>query len=205
MLLLAAAAASAVLLARQRPNAGYAPVAALLVATFAASSTRYAIDAHLYAAEHPPYVGSARALFHVEQALYITTPFGLLAVSLVVFVRRSPWPLALAWAATVAALVLSYPALRGDPLRRAYLAITLIGLLGSCVAFAHFFQRREAPELAHVSAMFMIAIELLSVVKGPWGRGLFESYTLAQAAYAVLYGVLTILQGVALWSHRRMQ
>lgn len=202
MLLLVAAAASAVVLACRRPGEGYAPVALLLVAVLAANLARYAINAHLYAVARPPYVGRARALFHVEQALYAAEPFGLLAGSLVVFVRRSPWPLVLAWAVTVAALVLSYPALRGDPLRRAYLAITLVGLLGSCSTFMHFVQRRERPKLAHVAVMLMVAIELVSVLLGPWGQGLFDSYTLAQAVYAVLFGILIFLQGVELRAHR---
>lgn len=202
LLLLAVAAASAVLLARRRLGEDYAPVAVLLVMMFAVDVARYAINAHLYAVAHPPYMGDARALFHVEQALYVALPFGVLAVSLAVFMRRSPWPLALAWAVTVAALVLSYPVLRGDPLRRAYLAITLVGLLGSCGAFAHFVQRRERPKLAHIAVMLMVTIELVSVLLGPWGQGLFDSYALAQAAYAVLFGVLAFLQGVELWSHR---
>jgi hypothetical protein len=202
MVLLTASAASAVLLAWRRPGARYAPVALLLVGLLVANLARYAIHAQLLPSAPTPYVGSDRALFHVEQALYVAEPFGLLAVALAVFVRRSTWPLAVAWAATVAALVMSYPALRGDPLRRAYLAINLACLLGSCGAFASFFQRREAPKLAHLAVMFMVAIELLSVFQGPWGRGLFDSYALAQAAYSVLYGALTIIQGVALWSHR---
>lgn len=63
----------------------------------------------------PPYPWPMRGWYFVELATRIAAPFAVTAAALFIFVRRSPWPVALGWVAASAYLCAMYPELRRAP------------------------------------------------------------------------------------------
>lgn len=122
-----AAAVLAVLCALNRSE--HRSIAAFLVGTVAADMTRIALemwsihpalDALVAAGIEPasmPLTGWPRVAFHLDSALFLAWFAALGALSLWIFLRRRPWPVAVVYALAVAALVLGYPTLRYDTLR----------------------------------------------------------------------------------------
>lgn len=77
----------------------------------------------------PPLRGLARLAGHLEHAFYRAWPFCVAAAAVAVLARRRPHLLAIPYIAAVACLVVTYPAIRGDALRRFYLAADLAATL----------------------------------------------------------------------------
>src|SRR4051794_9795305 len=98
-LLLPVAAALAAREARRRP--AHRPVARFLAFALAANLGCWAIAGAL-GDEPRPYRGGARALFHVEQALFAAWPAGLAATCVRVFLRRRTTPIFVAYGLGVA-------------------------------------------------------------------------------------------------------
>lgn len=94
------AAPPLVLAARRR---AYAPVAVFLAAATLTDIVRWQL-AQGPLAVPGPYTGALRPVYHLEQAGFLLWPFGLLAAAVKVFATRSPWPVGVAYAATVATL-----------------------------------------------------------------------------------------------------
>jgi hypothetical protein len=187
-LLQAIAALVAFRAARGRP--ARRPVARLLAAAALADAARWWIAGALPAIG--PYRGAARALYHLEQALFLLWPAGVAAVALRIFARRAPGPIAAAHAIVLAALVAGYPALRGRPLGWIYAGVHLAALVAACAALAVWLRRREPPRLEHVSALFVIALDAVLFL-GPYfppELDPFGAWGLAQIVYAALYLIL---------------
>jgi hypothetical protein len=158
-----------------------------------------------------PYGGAARVAFHAESALFLAWPAAIAATALVVLLRpaegdatearqpRDVLGVALVWALVMGALAASYPLVRGSLLARCYLGAELAALVVGVGALATWIGRRRTPEVRHVALALVLAAELVSVLVGPWRVGLFASWTLAQAVYVALFGVLILLQGGAWW------
>ena len=125
-------------------------------------------------------------------------PIGLAATSVYVFTRSRPYAALPVWLATLAYLILTYPVTIWERLRQVYLLIELGALFVSVASVASWLRRREAPQLAHIALSLIIGIELVAVLFGAWGRGLFTRYDLSQWAYCVLSLFLIVLQGGAL-------
>jgi hypothetical protein len=88
------------------------------------------------AAHGLPYAGSARVPFHAEQALFVGCLAGIAALAVHAYVRRRPWPVALAYLAVVSVLVLGYPTVRRELLQGIYLATTLSVIAVSLASIA---------------------------------------------------------------------
>lgn len=199
----------AVAVTRRRPE--HRPVAAFLGAGVFANTIRLLIKLYVLTPAREsmravgldpvavPFAGWTRAAFHVESALFVGWSAGLAALALWVLLRRRPWPIALAWMAVVAALVLTYPVARGAVLREWYLGVHLVSLTVATGCLVMWFARLPRPTLPTMVTGFLIGTELISLAVGPWRGSLFSTWDFAQAAYSTLYVAISILQGGALW------
>jgi hypothetical protein len=154
----------------------------------------------------PPLQGLARVVGHLEHALFLGWPFGIAAVAVWTLARRQPRLVALLYLAAVACLVVSYPTIRGEGLRRFYLAAELTSLLISLAALlpalGRIRQGEQPATVSMVSAGLLIAGHFAAVVFGPYRFGLFGAWNLAQTSYLVIYGAQVALHGAWLWKQR---
>lgn len=190
-------------LAVARRRAAHIPVALFLVITLISDWARWALNSGPLTVSGP-YHGSTRALFHLEQALFLSWPIGVAALSVHVLFKRRAWPVLLAYLAVLGALVATYPELRGAPLRRAYLGVELACLTVAVGSSVHWWWRRQRSTIGEVTTLILVIVELTTLL-GPYSGNLFSSWDRAQVMYATLYVVLTAAQGVALWDSSTSQ
>lgn len=167
-----------------------------------------------------PYTGLARAAFHIEEATRLVTaalpPWMALAV-----LRKYPpgpskfrmWTNRVAGAAVVALvwawLVIEYPALRGEGLRRVYLVAELAALLVACAAILSWLRRPRdlatAPRwYTTTPVLVIVGADVFLLVVGAWRYGLFgDAYRVQQWGLLPLWGAVAAVQGVALLLARR--
>lgn len=199
------AALTAVVLARRR--AEHRPAAAALVLLVAAA----ALELPILAALRPlprPIEGNARTLVYLDGALCLASiaavPGLALAVSISPGRRRAALAsVAGAWLVASVALAALYPSpvVRGEGLRRVYLAADLMGLLASIVALAWWARLRRSPGSAHMIAMGLVLLDLgiLLVPFSPWRGALFAGrYDVVQLGIVIFFAAFTAGQGV-LW------
>lgn len=201
-LLLFLATCSALALYRRR--ADYLVPAAFLSAVLLASLTRLAIAPHIG-------VGPAgMAFFHLEESLFIMEPAGIAAAAVAVFWRPlAALAIAPAWFLACAALATSGP-LDEVQLARVYLAAedaaVCVGYGALVTSAIRWVESPKAPTkreaylrvLPRLSVALILGTELVSLLWGPWRHGLFTRWDLAQVAQIGLYGLLAVLQGVAI-------
>ena len=204
------AAALAVVCARKHSE--HRPVAAFLAGAVATDLTRLALqewiirparEALLAAGIEPatvPLTGWPRVAFHLDSALFLSWFAALAALSLWVFLRRRPWPVAIVHGLAVTALVLSYPTIRYDTLLQFYLAAQLATLTVGLGALGPWLGR-ASPRLPQVVTSCILMVDLAGIVAGPWRFGLFgAAWSFAQVMYSALYAVLIVVQTGALWT-----
>ncbi len=169
---------------------GYRPLAAFLLLAQSASLARTAL------------VGEGgQSLFLVSLALYLLDPLGLAAAALIVF-GRAKWALVVlgGWVALVAGLAIGGAGTEEPSLRRVLLRVQIAAL---AVVGAAWIGRAASGAsggaLARTSIVLIAAIELVVLLVGPWPRGLWTRWDLAQVAYCVLYATLTVLHVGYLW------
>jgi hypothetical protein len=112
------ATVSAVMLARRRRE--YAPIALFLCWVLLSHVVRPLLAFYVLGsgpAGGLPYAGIQRAAFHVEQAMFVSWPIGIVALAIRIFARRRAWPVAIAFAVVVGVLVLGYPTIRRELLQ----------------------------------------------------------------------------------------
>lgn len=192
------AAAISIMIARKRSD--YRPVAAFLAGTAIADLALAAFLAVGAPTALPaaPLVGLARFVGHVRQGLYLAWPFGFAALVVTVFSGRFPRVIPLAYVVTLAALVLGYPTLGGELLRRVYLGIELAALAVAVAAITQWAWRRESPTLPHVMTILLLSGET-GLLLGPWHHDIFAGWDAGRIMYSTAYVVLIILQGGILW------
>jgi hypothetical protein len=96
--------------------------------------------------------------------------------------------------------VFGYPAIRGELLRNAYLGFELACLAVATGAFLHWIAfRNDPPTATHWMILLMVGTEVAGIIAGPWGLGLFTTWSLAQAGYCIQYALLITIQGVLVW------
>ncbi|MFT3768925.1 MAG: hypothetical protein QM820_26080 [Minicystis sp.] len=150
-----------------------------------------------------PFAGLTRVACDIDNALMLAYPAALAALAVWMFLRRRPWPVAMAYLLSVAALAVAYPASRGLPLARSYMAAELATVAVSFGAFIMWFWRRESPTLAHGVALLLGLTEIATMI--PYQRSPFswlpiaQAWSIAQASYMTLYVVLIVIYGGALW------
>lgn len=139
---------------------------------------------------HRPWSGADVALWHVSNALVMSWPVAVAALAWRAFQgSRQPAVKALAacWFATNVALVL-----RGiAPVQRALTAIEIGAILaGSVAVYRGRLQRGPMP----VAAAWLLAMEHLVVLLGPFRRDVYHDWDLARLVYVLGFAVLAIGQ-----------
>ena len=192
------AAAIAFMIARKHRD--YRPVAAFLAGTALADLALAA----LIVADAPttlsdaPLVGLARFVGHARQGLYLVWPAGLVALVVTVFSGRFPRIVPVAYAMTLAVLVLGYPMLEGVLLRRLYLGIELSALVAAIAAVVQWPWRLEPLTVPHVMTLLLLSGEV-GLLLGPWHHDLFAGWDAGRMTYSTAYALLIALQLGILW------
>jgi len=192
-----AAAVSAVLLARRR--ADHRPFAVYMVSVTVANTMRAMLTAWwcpIRPLGSPPFTGSARLAFHVDEAVGLALPAALAITAIVLFAERRRLAVvpALAWIGGVAYLCASYPEVRGEQLRRVYLAAELGALCIAAGAITLWTWRRLPPTPARVALLAVVIVDGVTLIAGAWRYGFWDHWHLQQIALTLLYATLTILQ-----------
>jgi hypothetical protein len=149
----------------------------------------------------PPFTGVARVAFHIDQAAELSSAAGLAVVAIVLCAKRRTLAVlpGLTWLAAVAYLATHYPEVRGDSLRRFYLAAELAALAVVIASIISLWWQRGGMTPARQCLFCCVAVDVGTLFVGAWRWGLWEQWSLNQVAYMMLYVVLTVYQGV-IWS-----
>jgi hypothetical protein len=149
-----------------------------------------------------PYTGALRALFHVDQALFLLEPFGLAAVCWIVFLsRRARAPL-LAGVAAWAALALGYPwPFRGVVLGYIYAGIQALSILASGASMVIWTRRKAHPRPEHTCGLLatLLTCALFSGPYAPRAPAPFDDWSFAELVYLSLWSALAVVQAFAIW------
>ena len=188
-------------------SSGHRPIAQALSVALGADLGRAALVALVPARLDPaaaPLEGLALLARHLDRALWIAWPAALAALALHVLACRRVWPVALAYAGGVAALVLGYPVLRFEVLRQAYLLVELAALAVGIASAGAWWRRtwgRRAAAMPEVLTLLLMAGHLATVVAGPYRLTLFgEAWALAWVSYSLILGTVVLLHlGALLW------
>jgi len=193
-----------------RTHAAHRPIALFFSASLIADLVRRALAVVVLGPARAelglaPYAGGARVVFHIEQAGALWRPAGLAALAAVVLGRRRAKPYAAAWAAGAAILAVSYPAVRGAALARAYLAGDLAALAALAAHGLAWWGRGDRPSITEGSVLVLGLVELAAALayRQPFGGG----WAVAQVVYVIAFAALIVLHlGESSWiwssSHR---
>jgi hypothetical protein len=200
LVLHAAVVVLAARLARRRRE--HRPVAIFVAVTLAADLARWGIIFVCPWIQHPgPFGGLPRLIFHIDQALFLSWPLGIMATAWVVFLRGGPWVPLAAGAVAWAALAAGYPTVRGDVLAGAYTAIWAVCALTSLAGAGVWTRRNAHPRPEHVSTLLIALLELSLVTEPclPTAPRPFDSWHLAQFTYLALWAGLLLVHAGAIW------
>jgi hypothetical protein len=198
----------AVAVAWKRPE--HRPVAAFLAGTVLIDVVRLALQtwiirpgrAEIAAAGLDPtvvaFTGWVRAASDLDCILFLAWPAGLAALSLWVYLKRRPWPVAGVYALASTVLLIGYSTIRYAALQQVYLATELAALTVGIGALGRWIGR-EAPRLPQVVTSCILVTEIAQLAVGPWRYSVFGAWSLAHVMYSALYAVLIVLQIGALW------
>src|SRR6185503_17419213 len=169
-----------------RRRTDHRPFAALLV-WIAGTNTLRAVLATIFGLIRPPglppFTGAQRVAFHVDEAIGLSGPAALAIVAILLFARRRQIALhpGIAWIGVVAYLASHYPEIRGEPLRRFYLASELAGLAiagGSIITWAW---RKDAPTPARICMLAVCIVDGGTLFVGAQRWGFWQRQDLEQA------------------------
>jgi hypothetical protein len=137
---------------------------------------------------------------HLSEAAYLGLILAVPALSMALFLRRRPWPVAGAWLAAVLVVVAAYPELRGPELLRAYSALEVVGGLAAVGCFVVWLRRRERLTVDHACGIVLVSASLATVALPPLlGAGTLERWPVIVALHALAFGVVL---GLQLWAPR---
>jgi hypothetical protein len=181
------------------------PIAGMLVLTNVADLLSRALELTNVFSTDGPYTGIPRLLFHVDQALFLLWPFGLLAAVMIVLYRRTTRWAVIGWVLAVSVASLWYPALRGEKLQHFYFAIEFVTVAVTACGFGFWWATekwltRPGPEVA--ALLVLLFIEAAGTL-GPFRNDLFVNYAKLQALNVGLYaGLVLIHGGFLLWTYK---
>lgn len=185
---------------RRRPQ--HEPFAIWIAVVLVADLTRQAVMIrNPWIVGDGPFDGPERVLFHLDQALLLTEPVGLVAVSWRLFLgRRGRWPI-LVGVALFALLVVGYPIpFRGPALGYAYATIQVVAVLASIVAMAFWTRRRIRPGPEHICLLFATGLTC-ALFAGPYAPPQptpFADWSGAEMVYLGLWAALSLVQAFAI-------
>jgi hypothetical protein len=193
-LLTTAAVLLAWIVVRRVPH--HRPIALALSVGLAAEIGRAALLAWVLPIPVPkePLEGCLRLAVYADRLLVLVWPFALAGAAVRVLARRPAWPMGIGYIVAAAALIVGYPALRFDALRRALLAIELAALLVGVGALMTWFRRAvRVDERGDVSIRTAAVLVLGhgAMVITTYAAGLFgEAWKVGQSAYLAVLAML---------------
>jgi hypothetical protein len=195
-------------LARKRPE--HKPIAVLLSIGLGTDLARRALRA-LYLGEaikrlgsDTPWTGPERIAAIVSHALFLAWPAAMTGAALTVFLGRRAWPVVVAYAALITAIVIVHPIAGNGSLGRMLTAAQLASVAVSIgCGLTWYLSRSTKPTSTAQAALSLIVGVEASTIAFAWRAGIFVSWNLTQAVYVVLYVVLAIMQGGFVWQSSR--
>jgi hypothetical protein len=189
--------------ARRRPE--HRPFAGLLTLGLVSDVIRWALQRWVMPPpllDNPPLTGWVRIAHDIDTALYVAWPIGIAAVALNTMAKRSMRPAIVAYVIVVAGLIIGYPTIRGDILRKVLLGIELASMLVGLASILAWPRWRERSTTTTLCTSILVVGHFGTVLSGPYRFGLFgEAWVLAQVAYLLIYAVVIVLQAGSLWEH----
>ncbi len=189
------AAVTAIALAARRP--AYAPLSIYLAALALADGVRGYLASGVLSAPGP-YVGGARAAFHLEEGLFLASLLAPAVLAVTAF--RSFIPVRVivdVYAVAVLVLIVGYPMVRGADVARVYLGAETGALAVSAAAVIQWGWRVERPTLEQMAVLMVLGVEAAKVAGGPWRIEIVGGWERAWPMHAVLYLALAGLQVLA--------
>lgn len=144
-----------------------------------------------------PFSGAVRALWHVDQALFLALPVGMTLAGLRLFAGVSlPWAqIAGAASAAETLFVCAYPSLRGQPLGRVYLGIHLAAQLAVWGSIGRWLcQRAQWPLPTQTLFVVYAGADLALLLLPKSWENLFQAWPLASGSYLALQVVSCVVQ-----------
>lgn len=191
---------------RRRPE--NQPFAGLLTLGFVSDVILWALHRWVMPPPLPdnaPLTGWVRIAGDVDTALYVAWPIGIAAVALTTLAQRSMRPALFAYVIVVAGLIIGYPTIRGEILRKVLLGVELASMLVGLASIVAWRSRRTLSTTTALCTSILVVGHFSTVVFGPYRFGLFgEAWVLAQVAYVLIYAVVIVLQASILWEHPSM-
>jgi hypothetical protein len=200
----ALSAVAAVALARRRPEHVPAAAALVLLCLFNLARIPLTVNAML-PPRAEPWEGAMRVLVYLDGAIVLGEAAIVPGLSLALAAekpRRLLAAIVAIWLLASVALAALYPSplVRGEGLRRVYLAVDLIGLFVAVVALA-WARRRRLPGSSDMVAIGFIILDLALLLApySPWRGGFFSGhYDMPQVVILIFFAALAVLQ-VILW------
>jgi hypothetical protein len=190
----------AFVLVRQRRS--HLPFAVWASAALVADIARAILEVAWSWLSEGPHVGLHRVAFHLDQALFVLEPIGLIVASWAVFLRRRSWIPAVAGLAVLGALCVGYPwPLRGDALAWTYAAIQTAAVIVPIVAIGIWTRRRAHPRPEHAAVSLAVLIEV-ALLAGPYSPPCpapFENWQSADLVFLTLWIAAALLHVMTLW------
>lgn len=154
-----------------------------------------------------PIEGVLRWAIYLDRALFIAWPAALAGCALRVLAERRVWPVVLGYLVAAIGLAATYPLTRWNVLRSCYLAVDLAAIFLGLISLVTWLRRHWGRKRADVSVTVtavLVTGHFASVVAGPYKFGLFGGeWYLMQLAYLILFSVMILIQGGALWEWKR--
>lgn len=187
-----------------RKRCEYLPIAALLTLGLLGDLCGELIrDLYLDAQPRPYLDQPAWALFHVEQALFLAWPAGVVAVALHVLAKAPAVHALYAWSLAVCVHMANYPEWRDEALGLALRVECGIAVaaLGWCVIAWSANDRTLSREPEHAAALALTIAETTVLLFVHTTRQ-FENWWYAQLAYAIVFAWMIAGQVRWLWTTR---
>lgn len=186
MALLCAAVAS-------RVDPRHRPIALLFAFAFASDVIAKAAQIAFLSGAPLPFTGAARAAYHVEVALSIAWPCVLALLAARTFQRLRPRATCIpvgAWLGVGVAHALLFP-MSEEQTSRLFLGVeaAMLLLAASCVVAGW----RSTWRSVHGVVLFLLGVELVVVVLGPFATNIFRDWAVARIIYT------TAFTGLAFW------
>jgi hypothetical protein len=197
------AAVLAWILTAKRPE--HRPVALLLSLGLAVEVLQLVLEVGVLAplraslGVQAPWTGWAAVVGLMAKGVWAIWPAALAATVLVAFGRK-PWLAIVGWACTMIVFAVVHP-IAGDGSEARVLAVVevLFVAISAGVLVAWYSKPSRPMNSAQFALTMIVATELVSLL-GAWRVGLFEQWPVSQMLYLVLFGVLILTQGRALWN-----
>ncbi len=196
-------ALAAVAWAWTRREPSHRPFAALVSWLAVANLARVGLAALKEGADRP-YTGFARVVFHADQAIFLSFSFLFVAAVVHYFLRRGPWLVVGAWAATYA-ICLNYPTVSRDVLIALYRTVGVGCVLATWACIFWGIARRAdlQPALAHLVLILYAVVDVVTNLV-PMARDYLGNWDVVRFANILLLVACVVLHAASLARRRAL-